>query len=321
MKKGILHIITGFLLLFVIRTYSQNDIKGYYIDGDEIVFSFDKADYDRATHDNYGDVLDFKDLDIENVVVSGSFNDWSRKDWRMKKVGDGKYELRKKISDISDDFNWEFKFVINNTYWAEPKEDVANATPAKDEFGYPLYAYNLKIYKALPDKNGNAKFFLEGHQDAKEVVLSGSFSRWDEHYLKMNRTQNGWELNLDLDPGVYEYKFIIDGNWIEDPANENKVRNEFNGFNSVISIKKMVTFHLNNFKDAKEVILTGSFNNWDEHQFKMKRTDSGWTKTLLLPGGKHHYKYIVDGEWKVDPDNTVMEYDGEGHINSVCMVK
>ena len=78
---------------------------------------------------------------------------------------------------------------------------------------------------------------------------------------------------------------------------------------------------MNNFHDASEVILTGSFNNWDEHQLKMKKTDSGWTQTMILPGGKHHYKYIVDGEWKVDPENTIMEYDGEGHINSVCMVK
>ncbi len=56
-----------------------------------------------------------------------------------------------------------------------------------------------------------------------------------------------------------------------------------------------------------EVILTGSFNNWDEQQLKMKKTDSGWSKTLILPGGKHHYKFIVDGEWKVDPENTVMK--------------
>ena len=32
-------------------------------------------------------------------------------------------------------------------------------------------------------------------------------------------------------------------------------------------------------------------------------------------------KFIVDGEWLVDPNNTVKEYDGEGHVNSVVMVK
>lgn len=301
---------------------AQEEVKGYRIEGDEVVFTFNRSDYDRVTRDSYGHEADFKDLDIENVVVAGSFNNWSRNKWKMKKIGEGKYELRKKIEDFSDDFLWEFKFIINNTYWAEPNEEFPNITAARDWTGInELGSYNLKIYTAVPDKNGNAHFLLEGFDDADEVILSGTFSRWDEHFLKMNRTEKGWELNLNLKPGNYEYRFIVDGEWMADPANSDKVRNEFNDYNSIIRIKKKITFHLNNYPEASEVILTGSFNNWDEQQLRMKKTDSGWVKTLILPGGKHHYKYIVDGEWKVDPENTVMEYDGEGHINSVCMVK
>ena len=322
MKKLFQHIILGFILLFLIPIYAQNEkVKGYRIEGDEVVFTFDESDYERATRDNYGGELDFDDLDIENVVVAGSFNNWSRQDWRMKKISEGKYELRKNIDDFSDDFLWEFKFVINNHFWAEPDEEILNITPARHPSGDSFNSYNLKIYSAVPSENGNAHFKLEGFEDAKEVILTGTFTRWNEDFLKMNRTHNGWELSLDLKPGIYEYKFIVDGTWLEDPVNSDKVRNEFDGFNSVIRIKKRVTFYLNNFKDASEVVLTGSFNNWDEHQLKMKKTDSGWTKTMILPGGKHHYKYIVDGEWKIDPTNTVMEYDGDGHINSVCMVK
>ena len=321
MKKAFQYIILVLLFLFVIPIYAQNEVKGYRIEGDEIIFTFNSYDYEKATHDNYGEKLDFEDLDIKNVVVAGSFNDWSRNHWKMQKKNDGTYELRKKISDFSDEFIWEFKFIINNTYWAEPNSKISNITPAQDWSGSSLHSYNLKIYTAVPKENGNAKFILEGYENANEVILSGSFSRWDEEFLRMQRTENGWELNIDLRPGVYQYKFIVDGDWIEDPSNTEKVRNEFDGFNSVIRIKKEVTFHLNKFNDASEVILTGSFNNWDEHQLKMKKTDSGWIQTMVLPGGKHHYKYIVDGEWKVDPDNTIMEYDGEGHINSVCMVK
>ncbi|WP_026935362.1 hypothetical protein [Christiangramia echinicola] len=321
MKKAFQYISLGLVLLFVIPGYAQKEVKGYYIEGDEIVFTFNRSDYEQATHDNYGEKLDFEDLDIRNVVVAGSFNDWSREHWKMRKIADGTYQLRKKISDFSDEFTWEFKFVINNTYWAEPDNETSNFSPARNRSGSSLNSYNLKVYTAVPTENGNAKFFLKGYENAEEVILAGDFSRWDENFLKMKRTTTGWELNLDLRPGVYQYKFIVDGDWIEDPSNNEKVRNEFDGFNSVMRIKKKVTFHLNNFQDASEVILTGSFNNWDEHQLRMKKTDSGWIQTMVLSGGKHHYKYIVDGEWKVDPDNTIMEYDGEGHINSVCMVK
>ena len=46
-----------------------------------------------------------------------------------------------------------------------------------------------------------------------------------------------------------------------------------------------------------------------------------WIFTTQLSGGKHHYKFIVDGNWYLDPSNSVKEYDGSGNINSVKMVK
>lgn len=83
-----------------------------------------------------------------------------------------------------------------------------------------------------------------------------------------------------------------------------------------------MTFKLNGFEDAKEIVLMGSFNHWDENDFKIEKYPNGyWVYSLPPSGGKHHYKYIVDGEWVVDPDNSVMEYDNEGHVNSVYFVK
>ena len=43
-------------------------------------------------------------------------------------------------------------------------------------------------------------------------------------------------LTLDLAPGLYRYKFLIDSEWHEDPANERKEQNEFGGYNSVIEV-------------------------------------------------------------------------------------
>jgi len=322
LKNTLQHILLGILFLLTIPNYGQDTgIKGYWIDGDEVVFSFNAEDFTKATNDNSGALVDFKDLDIKKVVVSGNFNNWSKYDWMMNPLGDGNFELRKKIDKFTDEFLWEFKFVINNSYWAEPESDISNATPAIDLNGSPYYTYNLKLYTAVPDKNGNATFILPGHLNAKDVVLSGTFNRWDEHYFKMNKTETGWELKLNLKPEVYEYKFIVDGEWLEDPNNSDRKLNEFNGYNSVKNIKKLAVFKLNGFTNAKEVILSGSFDNWDEHRIKMNKTDSGWVRTLKLSGGKHHYKFIVDGEWMVDPNNSVMEYDDDGNINSVYMIK
>lgn len=310
--------------LFVIISffsYAQNErFKGYKIEGDTVVFSFDVRDYTKFTKEHTGQVLDFNDFDIENVVVSGEFNNWSRDNWYMKKINEYKYELRKSITDFNDEFSWEFKFIINNTYWAEPSRYDSNIEKASKN-GYRLGVYNLKMYTAYPNENGNASFKLRGFTNAKKVIVTGSFNKWNEKLFSMKKNKDGWELTLQIKPGTYEYRFIVDGRWMEDPNNIHKKRNEYNEFNSVLDIQEYTAFKLRGYANAKKVILAGSFNNWNESDFVMQKTDYGWKYVVPLSGGKHHYKFIVDGEWITDPNNSVKEYDGNGHINSVRMVK
>ena len=97
--------------------FTQNtEHKGYRIEGDEVVFTFNKSEYDYLSNDIYHDRLEPSEVYIKQVAVAGEFNDWSRDAWRMKKVSNSVYEFRKKIEDFSDEFDWEFKFVINNHY-------------------------------------------------------------------------------------------------------------------------------------------------------------------------------------------------------------
>ena len=322
MKNKILNSILFVIVTFSIPSFSQEKtVKGYKIEGDFIVFTFDKRDYQTATHEKLQHRLDFSDFDIEKVVVAGNFNNWSRKKWKMKKVDENIYQLKKRIEDFDEDFNWEFKFFINNDFWAEPAKDIANITPAKNKYGLKYNAYNLKILPARINKNGNASFFLEGYDTAKNVVLSGSFNKWDEQSYQMKKVANGWKITLELPADYYEYKFIVDGNWITDPSNPLTTENEYAGLNSVLDIKKEVTFLLKEYVNAEQVILSGSFNNWSETDFKMTKTEKGWEFTTQLSRGKYHYKFIVDGNWKLDPKNSIKEFDGKGNINSVKMVR
>ncbi|PNQ72626.1 hypothetical protein C1T31_10785 [Hanstruepera neustonica] len=322
MRKGLIHIVLGFFFCFSFLGFSQEQtIKGYRIDGDDVVFTFDKRDYEKITSDKHQFTDDFEDFKIHDVIVSGQFNNWTRDDWKMERINENIFELRKKITDFTDEFSWEFKFLINGKFWAEPNNEIANIVPAKTEEGIELPVFNLKLYTAYQDQNGNACFRLKGFKDAEKVIIAGSFNKWDEDYFKMNKTENGWELSLQINPGIYEYRYIVDGEWIEDPGNPNKVENEYGEFNSVIDITKLVTINLKGFTEARKVILSGSFNDWSENSYKMKKTDSGWTYNLWLSGGKHHYKFIIDNEWFVDPYNPIKEYDGRGNINSVIMVK
>lgn len=299
---------------------SQTKTLGYRIEGNEVVFTFDSRDYEKATKDGTAERLDFDDLDIYTISVSGEFNNWSKEGWKMRRTGPYTFELRKKLKDFTDEFSWEFKYIVNNKYWAEPGKTASNLANAK-KGNFWLHVYNLKMYTAEVNDTGNARFHLPGHLNAKKVILAGSFNRWDENAFKMKKGKNGWTLALQLKPDTYQYKFIVDGEWMEDFHNPEKVRNEFHGYNSVITITKKTTFKLPGHQNAQKVVLAGSFNDWNEEKLIMKKLDGSWQYSLDLKGGKYHYKFIVDGKWITDPNNRMREYDGHGNINSVKLVE
>ncbi|WP_430413074.1 glycogen-binding domain-containing protein [Kordia sp.] len=324
MKNSIQHII--FIILFCVTAtvFAQHKTtKGYRMDGDEVVFTFDKRDYFEVTHGESQERTSIhnSDLIIKNVAVSGQFNNWAKDKWIMTQLDENRYEFRKKVADFGDEFSWEFKFVINENYWAEPEKNIANIASAKDKYGKELHVYNLKMYSAFVSEDGNTSFYLEGHENAEKVIIAGTFNKWNEDLFQMKKVADGWYITLQLRPGIYEYKFIIDGMWMRDEANPNKKRNEFGEFNSLVEVKAYYTFKLHGYKNAEKVLLSGTFNDWSEDGFEMIKTDYGWKFTILLSSGKHQYKFIVDNKWMLDPSNPVKEYDYKGNINSVCMVR
>ncbi len=42
-----------------------------------------------------------------------------------------------------------------------------------------------------------------------------------------------WHLELELPPGTYEYRFVVDGEWGDDPEAARRVANPFGGENAV----------------------------------------------------------------------------------------
>jgi len=55
---------------------------------------------------------------------------------------------------------------------------------------------------------------------AKNVLLAGDFTDWEAHARKMRRIRRGsgtFAATVALPPGTYQYKFLVDGEWFEDP--------------------------------------------------------------------------------------------------------
>ena len=54
---------------------------------------------------------------------------------------------------------------------------------------------------------------------ATHVFLAGEMTDWDAGKREMGRDAAGtWQITLDLEPGQWLYKFVVDGQWVEDPA-------------------------------------------------------------------------------------------------------
>jgi hypothetical protein len=46
-----------------------------------------------------------------------------------------------------------------------------------------------------------------------------------------------------------------------------------------------------------------------------------WTKVLSLPPGTYHYRYVVDGRWREDPENPMPESGLSGERSSLLVVR
>src|SRR5260370_3470320 len=94
-----------------------------------------------------------------------------------------------------------------------------------------------KLVLPPPSVKGNTTFRLKGYADAHVVALAGTFNNWNQSQLLFAREADEWQCRIDLAPGKYTYKFIIDGNWILDPSNPTTEDDERGFTNSVLVVK------------------------------------------------------------------------------------
>jgi len=69
---------------------------------------------------------------------------------------------------------------------------------------------------------------------ARQVSLAGEFNNWDTKAGPMHKGPDGvWHLSVALKPGRYEYRFLADGVWCDNPAAEQKAANSLGTENCV----------------------------------------------------------------------------------------
>lgn len=301
-------------LLFVV--FQVQDIFGQEspfslceIKGEDVYINFHESCIDSDDEACMA-LAEFKQYDLGAVIRSGLITLWEKDGWTMQKTGINTYQLHKKLMHFDMAFNLEDKFKIDISYWNYPVSERSKQGSSE------IIDEPAKVHAS-----GNVEFKLKGKSNAKQVILSGSFNDWNEQDIKMLKVGNEWKIRLKITPGIYEYKFIVDGEWMTDPDNPYSVQNQHYTFNSILVVGKEEQFFLKGYKDAKTVALSGSFNNWDTKGVRCIKTKEGWKVTQKLPPGKHFYKFIIDGHnWIIDPANELQERDDDFNVNSVIII-
>ncbi len=72
----------------------------------------------------------------------------------------------------------------------------------------------------------------------------------------------------------------------------------------------------------REIYVSGTFNNWDGKAKRMKDSNGtgNYAATLMLAPGEYQYKFVVDGEWQVDPECPDWAINDFGTLNNLVTV-
>jgi len=85
----------------------------------------------------------------------------------------------------------------------------------------------------------DAVMFSTLYPRAQTVQIAGDFNKWQPEKAPMQKIGDKglWQIKLPLMPGKYRYRLVVDGQWQQDPYNEQTEMNPFGELNSVIEVK------------------------------------------------------------------------------------
>ncbi len=233
------------------------------------------------------------------------------------------------------------------------KPEVSRANLNEDDIPFPCfkpdktgrYVFTLQISdgKATSNLDSVDVYALVQHDHPVEFSLSdsafaaiydtsiasvavvGEFNHWSANVNPMSDYNHDgiWTAWLDLDPGEFEYKFVVNGvNWITDPNNPIKVPDGWNGFNSVIS----ASLNLAPIFKIKSTLGPGKINfDASASQSKMGKTlsyfwyqdinnpqrfDLSTTAKLSFPtpkkAGTYYYYLVATDQYGISSQQTVV---------------
>ena len=96
----------------------------------------------------------------------------------------------------------------------------------------------LKRQRITGTRIVKVSFILPGDDPRLPAAVVGDFNAWDGTARRLSRypKDGTYRARMSLAPGRYEYKFVVDGEWLTDPHNPEIRSNCFGTFNSFLRV-------------------------------------------------------------------------------------
>lgn len=83
---------------------------------------------------------------------------------------------------------------------------------------------------ARKESDSKKETFHFAASGATSVLLAGDFTHWQSRPIPMRKGPDGvWTAAVELSPGNHSYRFIVDGEWQDDPECTIHVANPYGG--------------------------------------------------------------------------------------------
>ena len=258
--------------------------------------------------------------DATAVYLAGEMNGWSATANPMTKGDNGVFELTLTLEAGS----YEYKFVVGGDWYTDPNnKEYANGNSlvkVVDPNGPAI------VSPEVDGLNVTLRYYAP---DASKVYLAGTMNGWNSSATLMTKGDDGvWTYTGEFAAGTYQYKFVVDGSWVNDPNNAGEKVDGNNTFTVVDeSAPEVVSPEVDGTSvtfryyapDASKVYLAGDMNGWSQTGTLMTKGEDGvWSYTTTLAPKKYGYKFIADGKWTADPEN--LTNPGDYETNSYVVV-
>jgi 1,4-alpha-glucan branching enzyme len=85
-----------------------------------------------------------------------------------------------------------------------------------------------------PGSNGREQDFSFKAPAARSVQLAGDFTDWQKKAISMQKAADGtWRAKVELAPGAHQYRFLVDGEWRDDPECHMHIANPYGSQDAV----------------------------------------------------------------------------------------